>query len=337
MSCAASQVTSLLQVDRLSVVFRQHGIAAVRDLSFTIRPGEIVALVGESGSGKSTAAMAMMGLLDRAHTDIAGTIRLTRASGESVDLLRLPDRKLREIRGGEIAMIFQEPMSSLDPIWRIGAQIAEAIRVHRRVSAAMARAESLRLLRVLAIPNAEKCLDSYPHQLSGGMCQRVMIALAMACRPRLLIADEPTSALDATIQAQIIEQLAVLRDRTGMAIMLITHDLGLVADIADRVLVIYAGQIVEAGSIATIFSRPRMPYTIGLMRSRPRLGSRREGALSITPIPGGVPNPADLPPGCSFHPRCAYSVPGRCDADPPELEPVKDEFVRCLRWQEIII
>ncbi len=324
----------------VDVIATQHltiGFGATRvvhRLSFSIAAGEVVALVGESGSGKSTVALSLMGLLGRS-ASVEGSIHLSRKNGETCDLLTLPERRLRAIRGNDLAMIFQEPMASLDPIYRIGAQITEALAVHRPMPQAALRTEALRLLRSVAIANPEACLSAYPHQLSGGQRQRVMIAIALSCQPRLLIADEPTTALDATIQAQIIDQLRQLRAETGMAVLFITHDLGLVREIADRVLVMYAGRIVESGPTEAVFGAPRMPYTAGLMRSRPRLFA--ETPVRIEPIPGNVPNPAHLPPGCAFHPRCAHSQPGRCDSGTPEPEAcAPGHQVCCLRWREIV-
>ena len=328
-------MSAVLRMERLNVAFARGQVQVVRDLSLSIDAGEVVALVGESGSGKSTAALALMGLLDEA-AQATGAIHLACKDGTERDMLVLPERLLRRIRGEDMAMIFQEPMASLDPICAIGAQITEAIAVHRPMPRAARDAEALRLLRSVAIANPEKCLTSYPHQLSGGMRQRVMIAIALSCQPSLLIADEPTTALDATIQAQIINQLRDLRVRTGMAILFITHDLGLVAEIADRVLVMYAGRIVEAGPVSEVFARPRMPYTRGLMRSRPRIGTRRSREERIEPIPGNVPDPASLPCGCAFRPRCAHAEAGRCDQGVPTLEECGPAHtVRCLRWQEL--
>jgi oligopeptide/dipeptide ABC transporter ATP-binding protein len=325
----------LLRIDNLSVDFNHGRTRVIRNLSLDIQEGEVVALVGESGSGKSTAALALMGLLDPGTVRVSGSIELERKTAGRCDLLQLRERELRRIRGNDIAMIFQEPMSSLDPIYTIGVQIAEALAVHRRMSRPAIEAEALRLLQILAVPNPQKMLASYPHQLSGGMRQRAMIAMALSCRPKLLVADEPTTALDVTIQAQIIDQLKLLQRETGMAVLFITHDLGLVAEIADRVVVMYAGQIVESGPVQAVFAEPRMPYTAGLMRSRPRIGSRAADHR-IAAIPGGVPNPVALPAGCSFHPRCAHFARGLCDAAAPLLEALTvDREVRCVRWREI--
>ena len=327
---------ALIEVDDLSVSFpsRRGAINAVRNVSFSIRRGEILALVGESGSGKTTTGLAMMRLLQTARLN--GSIRLTRKTAGTVNLLGLGDREIRDVRGDDIAMIFQEPMSSLDPVFTVGTQMREAVRVHRRVSAEEAHKVSVASLAAVGLPDPEKCMSTFQHLLSGGMRQRVMIAMSLLNRPSLLIADEPTTALDVTIQAQIIDHLKRLQQQTGMAILFITHNLGLVAEIADRAMVMYAGQIVESGHVEDLFSRPRMPYTHGLLKSLPRLGRKRERTDKIAPIPGSLPSPLDLPPGCAFHPRCSHYVHGRCDTAPQILEPCSPaHHVRCVRWQEI--
>jgi oligopeptide/dipeptide ABC transporter ATP-binding protein len=325
---------TLITIEGLRVSFGHRGglIQAVRGVSFEIARGEVVALVGESGSGKSTTGLALMGLAGGGSAVIEGSIRLTRKDGRQVDIARLSERALRQIRGDDVAMIFQEPMSSLNPIYTIATQLCETIRIHRRVSVAEARRDALTALTALGIPDPEKCMASYPHLLSGGMRQRVMIAMALACHPALLIADEPTTALDVTIQAQIVDQLKRLQRQTGMAILFITHNLGLVAEIADRALVMYAGEIVEAGGIPELFRTPRMPYTRALLQSLPRLGRPR----ALEAIPGLVPSAAAVPSGCAFHPRCSEAVPGRCDVTPPALEASNGAHqVRCLRWREL--
>ena len=326
----------LIEIDDLSVAFpsRQGPIRAVRQVSFTIRRGEILALVGESGSGKSTTGLAMMRLLQTA--TLGGSIRLSRKNGSVVDLLRLDDRDIRSVRGNDISMIFQEPMSSLDPVFTIGTQMIEAMQVHQRISKREAYEGSIRSLTAVGMPDPEQCMARYQHQLSGGMRQRVMIAMSLVGQPSLLIADEPTTALDVTIQAQIVDHLKQLQRQTGMAILFITHNLGLVAEIADRAMVMYAGQIVEAGQVGELFANPRMPYTRGLLQSLPRLGRRRERSDRIAPIPGSLPSPLDLPPGCTFHPRCGDFVRGRCDALPPALDLCGEaHHVRCMRWDEL--
>ena len=326
----------LLEVRDLSVSFPsvRGAINAVRNVSFDIRRGEILALVGESGSGKTTTGLAMMRLLQTAR--LSGSITLSRKNGATADLLGLGDRDIRTVRGDDIAMIFQEPMSSLDPVFTVGTQLREAMRVHRRVSAKEAHKASVASLAAVGLPDPEKCMDTFQHLLSGGMRQRVMIAMSLLNHPSLLIADEPTTALDVTIQAQIIDHLKRLQQQTGMAILFITHNLGLVAEIADRAMVMYAGQIVESGNVRDLFDRPRMPYTHGLLKSLPRLGRKRERSDKIAPIPGSLPSPLDLPEGCTFHPRCSHFVDGRCNTVRPALESASTAHqVRCVRWREI--
>jgi len=326
----------LLTVDGLSVTFPSAWgpIRAVRDVNFEIRRGEIVALVGESGSGKSTTGLAMMRLLQSAN--IAGSIRLVRKDGTPAELLSLGDREIRKVRGNDIAMIFQEPMSSLDPVFTIGTQMCEAILTHQNLTRRAAHEAAVASLAALALPDPEACMGRYQHLLSGGMRQRVMIAMALASHPSLLIADEPTTALDVTIQAQIVDHLRRLQRQTGMAILFITHNLGLVAEIADRAIVMYAGEIVETAAVDRLFAQPRMPYTHGLLRSLPRLGHKREGRERIAPIPGSLPSPLALPSGCAFHPRCGEFASGLCDRTPPALEACGEaHHVRCMRWRAI--
>jgi oligopeptide/dipeptide ABC transporter ATP-binding protein len=325
----------LLQVRDLTVHFSSGDqvINAVNGVSFDLAPGATVALVGESGCGKSTIGLAIMGLAEA--KDLAGTITLGFKDGKRRNLMELSDRAMQAVRGNEVAMIFQEPMSSLNPVHTVGWQIREAITCHQGASRAAAGDSALGLLKQLGIPDAERCLRAYPHQLSGGMRQRVMIAIALSCRPSLLIADEPTTALDVTVQAQILELLKRLQEETGMAILFITHNFGVVAEIAQRTMVMYAGQIVEAGAVSEVFHAPRMPYTRALLDSLPRIGRDVPGAR-LPAIPGQVPSPSALPPGCAFHPRCRHAVPGLCDGQPPALEACADErVVRCVRWAEI--
>ncbi|WP_250527330.1 ABC transporter ATP-binding protein [Caballeronia sp. GAWG2-1] len=327
----------VLTVEHLSVSFdsgkRQPPTSVVRDVSFSIGKGEIVAIVGESGCGKSTTGLALLGLIE-GNASVRGCIRLARKDGRTVDVVMLRERELQRMRGNDAAMIFQEPMSSLNPLHSIGAQIEEALGTHRKMRPRERATEALRLISMLGIPSPAECLKSYPHQLSGGMRQRVMIAIALSCHPALLIADEPTTALDVTVQAQIVERMKQLQQETQMAILFVTHDLSLVAEIADRALVMYAGEIVETGPVGELFNRPLMPYTQALMRSRPRLGDARH---RVKPIPGGAPNPASLPGGCAFHKRCEHAVVGRCDKQVPSLEATNDGLrqVRCLRWREL--
>ncbi len=271
---------------------------AVDGVSFDVLPGETLGVVGESGCGKTVTSLSIMGLLPRppARIEEGSSIRFA-----GRELVGLPEEGLRALRGNEIAMIFQEPMSSLNPVYTVGRQIAEALQLNDETSRADARAESIRLLSEVGIPDPATAVDAYPHQLSGGQRQRVMIAMALSCSPRLLIADEPTTALDVTIQAQILDLLAHLRERHDMAVLLITHDLGVVAEVCDRVVVMYAGQVVETGDVHDIFARPRHPYTRGLLSSLPSLD---EPARRLVPIPGTVPSPTAWPPGCRFAERC---------------------------------
>lgn len=328
--------SALVAVDDLDIAFSigKRTVTAGRKISFSIGQGEVVALVGESGSGKSTAGLAMLGLLDPERTRIDGKIRVRRKDGAALEVVTATDREMRSLRGNDVAMIFQEPMSSLNPVYRIGDQISEALRIHRKLSKAEAWKEALRLLELLGVPSPDACLTYYPHQLSGGMRQRVMIAMALSCDPALLIADEPTTALDVTIQAQIVELLKSLQQQNGMAVLFITHDLGLVSEVASRIMVMYAGQIVEEGPVAEVFNDPRMPYTRALLRSRPQF---RVDSQKIKAIGGAVPNLAALPSGCSFHPRCEHAVQGRCDVQQPPLEVAPDgRKIRCLRWRELV-
>jgi oligopeptide/dipeptide ABC transporter ATP-binding protein len=328
----------LLEVEGLRVTFPNEEVGrvvAVDDLSFGIERGETLVIVGESGSGKSVTSLAVMGLIQAPGNVQAKAIRLRCKDGMVRDLPRLPESEMRLIRGSEIAMIFQEPMTSLNPVYTIGEQIIEAIRFHETMSqrAALARAEEM--LKLLGIPEARRRLDAYPHQLSGGMRQRAMTGMALSCRPSLLIADEPTTALDVTVQAQILELIRRLQRELGMAVIFITHNLGVAAEIADRIMVMYAGQAVETGPCRAIFRGTHLPYTIGLMRSVPRLGFDRDSG-PLPAISGNVPDLRHLPRGCRFHPRCSYFEPGLCDDKAPALETCgEDHLVRCLRWREV--
>jgi oligopeptide/dipeptide ABC transporter ATP-binding protein len=301
----------LLSVRGLEVSFAtEEGVVrAVDGVSFDLRPGEILAVVGESGSGKSVTAMTLMGLTRSPNASFEGT-----AEYRGTDLVGASDGELRRIRGAEIAMVFQDPMTSLNPVHRIGAQIAEQIQAHNRVSDAEAHAQAVALLERVGMPNASERARSYPHELSGGMRQRVMIALALSCDPSVLIADEPTTALDVTIQAQILERIRELRDETGMAVILVTHDLGVVAGIADRVAVMYAGQIVEQGTLDELFYDPQHPYTWGLLGSITRIDRPRLDRLPA--IAGSPPSLADRPSGCRFRPRCPHRFE-QCAEEPP--------------------
>ncbi|MBA4790930.1 MAG: ABC transporter ATP-binding protein [Rhizobiales bacterium] len=303
---------TVLSVDDLVThVFTDHGrVKAVDGVSLRISSGEAVALVGESGSGKSMTAQSLMRLPRPPARILSGTVTF-----EGRNLLALSERDMRAVRGGRMGMIFQDPSTYLNPLMRVGDQIAEAVRLHRKVGRAAARAEALEAMRQVRIPAAETVLDYYPHQLSGGMRQRILIAMAITSRPSLLIADEPTTALDVTVQAQIMRLLAGLRRELNSALLLITHDLGLVAEFCDRVYVMYGGRIVEEGGVEDVFYRPRHPYTRALMRST--LGPERRVA-SFEAIQGNPPNLAHLPSGCSFHPRCPERL-ARCAAEAPPL------------------
>ena len=334
----------LLEIQDLVTAFHTPAgrVPAVDGVCLSIEPGRTLGLVGESGCGKSVTAMSVLRLVAAPGVIEAGRILLAAAGGTGsgsgaggapVDLVRLPERDLRRVRGGRIGMIFQEPMTSLNPVFTIGDQVAEVVRLHRGASRAEARARALEMLRLVRLADPEQRLDEYPHQLSGGMRQRVMLAMALACEPDLVIADEPTTALDVTIQAQILDLLADLRRRLGTAILLITHDLGVVAETCDEVAVMYAGRIVERGPAAEIFARPLHPYTIGLLAAKPDPTAPRGGPLRT--IPGMVPPPQEFPAGCRFHPRCAHARHGAgsgpaCDAAVPELREVEPgHFVRC--------
>ena len=331
----------ILDISGLRTVFRIGGadIAAVQDMELTIAPGETVALVGESGSGKSVTSLSVMGLLPKRVGRIAeGRVMLSRKGGEVVDLAAMPDERLREVRGNDIGMVFQEPMTSLNPVYTVGEQIAEPIRIHLGKSHREAAADAVRLLADVGIPDPERRAQQYPHELSGGMRQRVTIAMALACDPRMLIADEPTTALDVTIQAQILDLLQKLQRERGMGILFVTHNLGVVAEIADRVVVMYAGRIVESGPVAEVFAHPRHPYTKGLLRSVPRLGQAVALKRAGTPLPtirGNVPSLRNLPPGCAFANRCDYAIEACNAAVPPLFTASATQKSRCIRWQEL--
>jgi peptide/nickel transport system ATP-binding protein len=323
---AVAAVTPLLEVRDLAVRFDSgHGrtVEAVSGVSFAIRPGEVLGLVGESGSGKSVTALAAMRLLPVETARIDGAIAF-----EGRDLLALPERTMQDIRGNRIAMIFQEPMTALNPSYTIGDQIGETLRRHHGLGARAARNEAIRLLDQVRIPGAAKRADDHPHRLSGGMRQRAMIAMALACAPALLIADEPTTALDVTIQAQVLDLLRDLGRESGTAILLITHDLGVVAEMCDRVAVMYAGQIVETAPVDQIFNEPEHPYTLGLLGSIPRLGERRD---RLAAIPGAVPIVTAAEPGCRFAVRCPFKEP-TCVTANLGLDPIRtDHRSRCWR------
>jgi peptide/nickel transport system ATP-binding protein len=303
---------ALLDVKHLSVQLqtRQGPATAVRDLSFTLRRGETLGLVGESGCGKSLTALALMGLLPD-HAQVSGSIRF-----DQQELVGLADTQLQDLRGNRVGMVFQEPMTALNPVQTIGQQVAEPLRLHRRLAAAPARRQAVALLERVGIADAARRVDAYPHQFSGGQRQRITIAMALACEPDLLIADEPTTALDVTLQAQILDLIADLVQERGMALLLISHDLGVIAQNAQRMLVMYGGSVMESGPTDSVFARRVHPYTRGLFNARPQLGTPRGQRLHT--IPGQVPELLQLPAGCPFHDRCAWAEPA-CTQTRPTL------------------
>ena len=317
----------LLEVNHLKTVFKlKHGIVnAVNDISFSLDKGEILAIVGESGSGKSVSSLSIMGLLQEPGHVAQGEILF---KGE--DLLKKSKLEMQAIRGDQISMIFQEPMTSLNPVYRIKDQIVESIMTHMKLSKKEALERTIQMLETVGIPAPEKCANDYPHQMSGGMRQRVMIAMALACRPELLIADEPTTALDVTIQAQILELLYGLREKFNMAVLLITHDLGVVSEAADRVIVMYCGQILEEADVKSLFANPMHPYTLGLLRSIPRLEDESKEPLYM--IKGMVPDPLHMPAGCPFSDRCDKCME-RCRKEMPELIEKDGHKVRCFLYE----
>ena len=319
----------LLQLEDLKTYFfTDDGVVrAVDGVTYAIGERETLAVVGESGSGKSVTTLSILRLIP----EPPGKIVSGRILFKGRDLAGLSTAEMRRIRGKEISMIFQEPMTSLNPVYSCGEQIIEALVLHEKIDRGQARVRAIEMLQLVGIPLPEQRVDEYPHQMSGGMRQRVMIAMALACRPAILIADEPTTALDVTIQAQILELLKRLQSELGMAVLLITHDLGVVAETADRVAVMYAGQVVEYCDVAGIFRRPLHPYTAGLLASLPKLGARR---TTLRVIPGNVPNPAHFPKGCRFHPRCPVAQ-DRCLEDPPVLTFDGSHLSRCWRADEI--
>src|SRR5437899_1636960 len=320
----------LLEVKNLKTHFptRAGLVRAVDEVSFYIDRGELLGLVGESGCGKSMTALSIMRLIAPPGKIVRGEILF-----EGKNLLRLSNAGMRDVRGNDVAMIFQDPMTSLNPVFTVGEQIAEALRLHRKLSRKAARAAAVDAMREVSIPDPELRVNDYPHQLSGGMRQRVMIAMALACDPKVLIADEPTTALDVTIQAQILELLNNLRRTRDLAILLITHDLGVVAEVADRVAVMYTGKIVEESPVDELFARPKHPYTEGLLRSVPRLTANDVAkAERLQTIEGMVPKPTKLPPGCHFEPRCPYRMP-RCKEGAIPLYPIGVAvMVRCVLY-----
>jgi peptide/nickel transport system ATP-binding protein len=326
----------IIRVENLKTYFRTMDgeVRAVDGVSLEIKPGEVLGLVGESGCGKSVTAYSILRLLPpKTSRIVEGEILFDRGDGSPMIDLATVDPNgdlIRDIRGNEIAMIFQEPLTSFSPVHTVGDQVAETVELHQDANSAAARRRAIEMLEEVGIAAPEQRFDEYPHQFSGGMRQRAMIAMALSCNPKLLIADEPTTALDVTIQAQILEVMKALQDEFGMAIMMITHNLGVICEMADRVAVMYMGKIVESADIRTIFRRPLHPYTVGLMRSIPHLGGREKARL--TPIPGTVPDPYSIPPGCAFSPRCPASRGEVCDQDIPLVEIEPGHNVRCVLY-----
>jgi oligopeptide/dipeptide ABC transporter ATP-binding protein len=308
---------------------------AVNGVSLRVAGGDTLAVVGESGSGKTVTGLTVLRILMRAPARIVGgKVLYTRKDGRQVDLLALSEKEMSALRGSEISMIFQDPVSSLNPVFPVGEQIAEGLRVHLGLNRRAARARAIELLELVGIAEPAAQVDVFPHQMSGGMRQRVMIAMALACGPRLLIADEPTTALDVTIQAQILELLKSLKAQTGMAMIFVTHDLNLVAEIADRVAVMYCGQVVEEGAVDEVLDRPRHPYTRALMACMPEVDPETRKPR-VRPIPGRIANPVSPPDGCNFNPRCAHATDA-CRAQEVALEDTEQgHMIRCLRWREL--
>ena len=323
-------MNNLLEIRNLRTSFQTDDgrVQAVDDVSLEIKPGEVVGLVGESGCGKTVTSLSILQLLPMPPASIDGGEILF----DGTDLLRLSKEALRKIRGNDIAMIFQEPMTSLNPVFTIGNQLIEAIQLHQLLSGSAARNRAIEMLKLVGIPRAEEVIDEYPHRFSGGMRQRAMIAMALSCNPKLLIADEPTTALDVTIQAQILKLIQNLREEIETAVLFITHDLSVIAEMADRVLVMYSGKVVEEADVFTLFHEPQHPYTQGLIRSRPAIDVDQDRLLYI---PGNVPNPLEMPGGCPFHPRCPHAMQ-ICKAQmPPRRELKQDHAVSCWLHEEI--
>ena len=328
----------ILMVDNLKTYFftDEGTVKAVDGASFAVRPGKTVGIVGESGCGKSVTALSILRIVDDPGRIVAGEILFRRADGrEPVDLAQLDagSREIRAIRGGEIALVFQEPMTSFSPHYSIGNQIVETIQLHQDVGKAEARNRTIELLRMVGIPRPERRIDEYPFELSGGLRQRVMIAMALSCNPKILIADEPTTALDVTTQAQILDLLREIQERTKMSVVIITHDMGVIAEMADDVIVMYLGRVVESGPVDEIFHRAQHPYTQALLRSIPSIFA--EPRTKLPTIAGSIPHPHNRPAGCPFHPRCADFMPGKCDRHAPQLRPVNaSQMASCFLYHE---
>lgn len=320
---------TLLKVENLKThFFTDRGVVkAVDGVDFTLKEGETIGIVGESGCGKSVTAMSIMKLVDEPGEIVDGSIMF-----DEKDVVLLSDKELRKIRGNDISMIFQEPMTSLNPVFRVGDQIIEVLQLHQDMNEEEARKRAIELFELVHIPRPSEVIDDYPHQLSGGMRQRVMIAMALACNPKLLIADEPTTALDVTIQAQILKLMNELKEKLDTAIMLITHDLGVVAQMSDHIIVMYAGKVVEDAPAEELFDNPSHPYTVGLLKSIPKLDSENE---KLDTIEGSVPSPFDLPKGCNYYPRCPKRME-KCEVNKPDLYKINDTHkVRCYLYEEV--
>jgi peptide/nickel transport system ATP-binding protein len=334
-----SDIDNVLEVEDLRVYFyTDEGTArAVDGVSFSVRRGSLVAIVGESGCGKTVTAYSILRLIQDPGRIVDGSIRLARQDKPVVDIVGLDDdsEELYDLRGGAVSMIFQEPMTALSPVHTIGDQISEGVLLHQDVTEDEARQRAIDMLAKVGIPGPETRVDQYPHELSGGMRQRAMIAMALVCNPELLIADEPTTALDVTIQAQILKLLRTLQQEMNTSVLLITHDLGVVAQTADEVAVMYLGRVVEQADVRSVLKHPKHPYTMALLQSLPGL-SENDGRR-LASIEGSVPSVTRIPPGCAFHTRCPHAEPGRCDVgDPPELETAEPGHdVACFRWQTI--
>ena len=318
-----SETDTLLEVKDLKThFFTEDGvIPSVNGVSFTVKKGETIGIVGESGCGKSVTSLSILQLVSKPGRIVGGQILLN-----GTDLTKNSNKQMRKIRGNKISMIFQEPLTSLNPVFTIGSQISESIRLHQKIDRRKAKELAIDMLSKVGISNGDNLYNSFPHQLSGGMRQRVMIAMALSCRPQLLIADEPTTALDVTIQAQILKLMKKLREEYNTSIIMITHDLGVVAETADRVIVMYAGQIVEQNNVFELFKNPKHPYTQGLLNSTPKIHQLKDQLESIE---GNVPTPSNLPKGCKFHPRCPFSMEKCSQQDPPLLQVNSDSSVRC--------
>ena len=333
---------TLLAVNGLKTYFYTDDgvVKSVDGVTFHIDKGETLAVVGESGSGKSVTSLSIMRLIATPPGKIVeGEVMFTSKDGRTRDLTKLPEGEMRRIRGNDISMIFQEPMTSLNPVYTVGDQIAEAITLHQGKNKREAMDMAAGMLDLVGIPAPKKRVHEYPHQMSGGMRQRVMIAMALSCNPALLIADEPTTALDVTIQAQILDLMRKLQEEIGMSILFITHNLGVVAEVADRVVVMYGGRVVEEGDVLEIYKASKHPYTLGLLNSIPRVdyAAKHDGDTKgrLEAIPGNVPNPLSLPPGCAFEPRCKFAIPECSTAVPPLEDTGGHHMSRCIRWRDL--